>query len=109
MTLLMMYMPDAVRATLELMEAQPERLSVSTSYNLSGLSFSPEDLAAEIALQLPSFKIDYRPDFRQHIAESWPGSIDDQPARNDWGWQPQYDLAQMVNDMLAALQQKSAV
>lgn len=108
-TLPMMYMPDAVRATIELMEANPEHISIRTSYNLSGFSVSPQELAVEIERQLPSFKIEYRPDFRQQIAESWPGSIDDGHARHDWDWRAEYDLEKMVGDMLAHLQQKAPV
>lgn len=103
-TLPMMYMPDAVRATIELMDARTEDISIRTSYNLSALSFSPQELAAEIEKQMPSFKIDYRPDFRQRIAETWPGSIDDRYARKDWGWQPRYDLHSTVYDMIKNLQ-----
>ncbi|GAB4427811.1 MAG: NAD-dependent epimerase/dehydratase family protein [Bacteroidia bacterium] len=96
----MMYMPDAVRATLALMDAPAERLTIRSSYNLSGLSFTPYLLAAEIQKHLPTFRINYEPDFRQAIADSWPESIDDTPARADWGWEPQYDLASMTADML---------
>jgi len=107
-TLPMMYMPDAVRATIELMDADARHLSVRTSYNLSGFSFSPQEVATEITRQLPAFKIDYRPDFRQGIAESWPASIDDRQARHDWDWRPKYDLPEMAKDMLAHLQQTLA-
>lgn len=99
----MMYMSDAIRATLELMDADAERLSVRTSYNLSGLSFTPAEIAAEIAKRIPGFKISYAPDFRQQIAESWPGSIDDSVARRDWGWSPKFDLEAMVDEMLKAI------
>lgn len=99
-TLPMMYMPDALRATIMLMEAPAEALTIHSSYNLSGMSFSPEMLANEIRRHLPGFRISYEPDFRQAIADSWPESIDDTPARADWGWEPAYDLAAMTADML---------
>lgn len=102
-TLPMLYMPDAVRGTIELMEAPRENLQVHKSYNLAGLHFSPRELATEIRQHLPDFTIGYAPDFRQEIADSWPTSIVDLEARRDWGWQPQYDLATMVSDMLAHL------
>jgi len=99
----MMYMPDAIRATIELMEADAKNISVRTSYNLSGMSFSPADIAKEISKHIPEFSISYKPDYRQQIAESWPQSIDDSVARNDWGWKEDYDLAAMTTDMLANL------
>src|SRR6187399_872546 len=91
----MMYMPDAIRATIELMEAPSNKLSVRTSYNLSGMSFSPKEIAAEIRRHMPAFTIDYKPDYRQQIANSWPESIDDSVAREDWGWKPEFDLTRM--------------
>ncbi len=103
-TLPMLYMPDAIRATLEVMHAPAARISVRSSYNLAGMSFAPEEIAAEIQHHRPGFQISYAPDpTRQAIAESWPRSIDDAVARQDWGWQPQYDLAAMTTDMLAHL------
>jgi nucleoside-diphosphate-sugar epimerase len=96
----MLYMPDAIRATLELMEAPANRLSVRTSYNLAGMSFTPAEVAASIRKLMPNFKIAYKPDFRQAIADSWPASIDDSAARNDWGWKPDFDLDAMTKDML---------
>lgn len=96
----MMYMPDAIRATIELMEAPAERISVRTSYNLSSMSFSPGEIAYEIKKHIPEFTISYNPDYRQAIAESWPQSIDDSVARSDWGWKPEYDLPRMTKDML---------
>lgn len=99
----MMYMPDAIRATLELMEAPVEKLSMHYGYNVRAMSFSPEDLAKEIQKHLPDFKISYHPDYRQQIAESWVESMDDSYARNDWGWQEKYDMAAMVKDMLLHL------
>jgi nucleoside-diphosphate-sugar epimerase len=96
----MMYMPDAIRATIELMEAPAEKIKVRSSYNIGGMSFAPKDVAESIQKIIPDFKIDYAPDFRQKIAESWPKSIDDSYARNDWGWKHQYDLDAMTKDML---------
>lgn len=101
----MMYMPDAIRATIELMEAPIEKISVRTSYNISGMSFAPKEIAAEIKKHIPSFTISYKPDYRQAIADSWPGSIDDSVARKDWGWKEEYDLAAMTTDMLQNLKQ----
>ncbi len=96
----MMYMPDAIRGTIELMEAPAEKVKVRSSYNISAISFTPAELAMAIQKQIPGFRIDYAPDFRQKIAESWPESIDDSVARNDWNWKPQYDLMGMTKDML---------
>ena len=96
----MMYMPDALRATLELMEAPAEAVSVRTSYNIAGMSFSPEEIAASIQKHIPNFSIQYQSDYRQAIAESWPQSIDDSVANADWGWKPDFDLDKMTVDML---------
>jgi nucleoside-diphosphate-sugar epimerase len=96
----MMYMPDAIRATIELMEAPVEKITVRTSYNISGVSFSPKEIAAEIKKYLPQFTISYAPDYRQAIATSWPQSIDDSVARRDWGWKPDYNLAALTKDMI---------
>lgn len=96
----MMYMSDAIRATLELMEAPAEQVKERTSYNLAGLSFTPAQLADEIRRHLPQFAVSYAPDFRQAIADSWPSSIDDSAARHDWGWQPKVDLRALVKTML---------
>jgi len=96
----MLYMPDAIRATLELMAAPRERISIRTSYNLAGMSFAPCDLYAAIKKHIPQFEIAYAPDHRQAIAQGWPASIDDRQAREDWGWQPAYNLEQMTVDML---------
>ncbi|MCS6935458.1 MAG: NAD-dependent epimerase/dehydratase family protein [Chitinophagales bacterium] len=96
----MMYMPDAIRGTIELMEAPAERISTRSSYNFSGISFSPAELAAEIKKHIPEFTIQYQPDFRQQIADGWPQSIDDSVAQRDWGWQPAYSLQAIVVDML---------
>lgn len=103
-TLPMMYMPDAIRGTIELMEAPAEKISVRSGYNFAGFSFSPAELAAEIKKTIPDFGISYEPDFRQAIAESWPQSIDDSVARKDWGWKPEYDLERMAQDMLVNIQ-----
>ncbi len=102
----MMYMPDAIKATIELMEAPAEKISVRTSYNISGMSFSPKEIAAEIQKHIPDFTITYKPDYRQNIANSWPQSIDDSTARSDWGWSHEYDLPRMTEDMLKNLQQQ---
>lgn len=99
----MLYMPDAIRATLELMEAPADKLTVRTSYNLSGMSFTPAEITASIQKQVPGFQVSYEPDFRQAIADSWPGSIDDSTARADWGWKPEFDLDGMTRDMLLNL------
>lgn len=96
----MMYMPDAIRATIELMEAPVDKISVRTSYNISGVSFSPKEIADEIKNHLPDFTISYHPDYRQAIAQSWPQSIDDSVARADWGWKPKYDLPALTAEML---------
>ena len=96
----MMYMPDAIRANIELMEADAAKISVRTSYNLSGMSFSPAEIAASIKTYIPDFSVSYKPDYRQHIAESWPQSIDDSVARKDWGWKEDYHLGNMTKDML---------
>jgi nucleoside-diphosphate-sugar epimerase len=99
----MMYMPDAIRATIELMEAPAEKIKTRTSYNLSSMSFSPEEIAAEIKKHIPEFTISYQPDYRQSIANSWPQSIDDSVAREEWGWKHEYDLQKMTADMLENL------
>jgi nucleoside-diphosphate-sugar epimerase len=99
----MMYMPDAIRSTIELMESDAAKINIRTSYNLSGMSFSPKEIAAEIQKHQPNFNIIYKPDSRQDIANSWPQSIDDTVARNDWGWKEEFDLAQMTKDMLENL------
>jgi nucleoside-diphosphate-sugar epimerase len=99
----MMYMPDAIRATLELMNAPANQISVRTSYNVSGMSFSPKEIAASIQEHIPDFTMLYKPDSRQQIADSWPQSIDDTVANKDWGWKPQYDLSLMTKDMLGNL------
>ncbi len=102
----LMYMPDAVEATLQLMQAAPEQIQVRSSYNLAGFSCTPAEIAATIQQHRPDFAVRYAPDFRQCIADAWPHFIDDSAARRDWGWQPQYDLAKMTQDMLAHLDHK---
>lgn len=96
----MMYMPDAIRATIDLMHADADKLTVRSSYNLNGMSFSPKEIANEIKKHIPDFTITYEPDSRQQIADSWPQSIDDTAAQKDWGWKPEYDLSRMTEDML---------
>ncbi len=96
----MMYMPDAIRATIELMEAPAEKIKTRTSYNISAMSFSPKEISASIQRKLPNFSISYAPDFRQQIADGWPQSIDDNEARSHWGWRATYDLDAMTDDML---------
>jgi len=99
----MMYIPDALRATIELMEAPSEAIGERGSYNLAGVSFTPLEIAAAIRRRIPGFTMTCEPDFRQAIAASWPRSIDDGVAQRDWGWRPQYDLQAMVDDMLENL------
>ncbi len=99
-TLPMIYMPDAIRATIELMSAPAEQIHVRSSYNVAGVSFNPRQLGEAIRKRKPEFRIDYRPDHRQAIADSWPHSLDDTYARADWGWKPTIGLQQMVDDML---------
>ena len=96
----MMFMDDAIRATIELMDAPAEKLTIRSSYNLSALSFTPKELVECIRISIPEFKITYTPDFRQAIADSWPASIDDSVARRDWGWSERYDLLNMSTEML---------
>lgn len=102
----MMFMPDAIRATIDLVEAPAEKVKIRSSYNLSGISFDPKGLAAEIKKHIPEFTISYKPDFRQQIAESWPGSIDDAEARADWGWKHEYDISKMTDIMLKEIKKK---
>jgi nucleoside-diphosphate-sugar epimerase len=104
----MMYMPDCLKCTLDLMEAGPDGLKHHANFNVTAMSFTAGELAAEIRKRLPSFICRYEPDFRQAIADSWPASIDDSAARREWGWKPSYDLARMTDDMLAALGRRQA-
>ena len=100
-TLPMIYMPDAIRATIELMDAPVSQIKIRSSYNVAGVSFNPEQLAKAIVHMIPDFKISYKPDSRQAIADSWPQSLDDSKASADWGWKAQIGVEQMVTDMLA--------
>lgn len=100
----MMYMEDAIRATINIMEAPKEQIKIKSSYNLAGISFTPEMIFNEIKKLSPSFQIDYEPDFRQAIADSWPGSIDDSRAQEDWGWKSEYDLVDLAQIMFNNVQ-----
>lgn len=99
----MLYMPDALKATLDIMHAPAEQIKIRSSYNLAGMSFSPAEITAAIKQYIPGFTTEYNPDSRQAIADSWPNSIDDSEARKDWGWQPDFDLDKMTRDMLINL------
>ena len=105
----MMYMPDAIKATMDLMEAEKNNITVRSSYNLAAMSFSPEEIAESIRHHLSDFIINYKPDFRQSIAESWPNSIDDSTARKDWNWQPAFNLEKMTKDILQNLKKRSGL
>ncbi len=107
-TLPMMYMNDAIRGTIQLAETDFSKLKNHSNFNFAGISFSCEELAAEIKKHIPDFRIDYVPDFRQKIADSWPASIDDSSARQQWGWKPEYDLQKMTAEMLLKLREKLA-
>ena len=100
----MIYIDDAVRATIELMESHVSNIKIRTSYNIQGVSFSPKEIAAEIKKRISDFKMVYNPDFREDIAHNWPKSIDVTPAQKDWGWKPKYDLSQITDTMLKALE-----
>ena len=102
----MMYMTDAIRATIELMESPVERVKIRSSYNLAGVSFTPKEIAAEVSKHIPNFEMSYNPDFRQTIADSWPSSIDDSHAQKDWGWELKYDLEKMTSDMMRNLKKQ---
>ncbi len=103
----MMYMPDAIKATIDLMNAASDKINVRSSYNLAAMSFSPSEIVAEIKRHLPEFNAVYHPDFRQEIADSWPDSIDDSAARNDWNWLPGFDLEKMTADILENLKKRA--
>jgi len=105
----MMYIDDAIKGTIDLMEVPGDKLTVRTSYNFSAISFTPEQLAEEVTKQVPGFTCDYQPDHRQKIADSWPQSIDDSQARKDWGWKHEFDLAKMTKAMLDGVRKKIAV
>lgn len=102
----MMYMPDAIRGTIQLSQTEFSKLKHHSNFNFAAISFSCEELANEIKKHIPEFKIEYKPDFRQKIANSWPKSIDDSASRNEWGWKVEYDLAKMTEDMIKNLKQK---
>jgi nucleoside-diphosphate-sugar epimerase len=104
----MMYMPDCIKAAIHLMEANPSRVKCRTSYNVTGMSFSAGELTSEIKRYIPEFECEYKPDFRQKIANSWPMSIDDSVAREEWGWNPTHDLAAMTKDMIEKLTKRFA-
>ena len=99
----MMYMQDAIEATVQIMQADTDKIKIRSSYNLAAMSFTPIEIAAEIRKHIPEFEITYAPDFRQKIADSWPASIDDSEARKDWDWKHQYNLESMTTDMLHQL------
>ncbi|QTE21745.1 NAD-dependent epimerase/dehydratase family protein [Polaribacter cellanae] len=101
----MMYMSDAVNATIQLMQAKKEDVKIRSSYNLAAIDFTPEEIASEIKKHIPNFTISYKPDFRQQIANSWPSSIDDSKARKDWNWKHEFDLSSMTIDILKNLKQ----
>lgn len=102
----MMFMDDAIQATIQLMQASPDNISIRSSYNLAAISFTPEEIALEIKKHIPEFKITYTPDFRQEIANSWPKSIDDTLARKDWNWKHTFDLEKMTTEMITQLKKK---
>ena len=99
----MMYMDDAIKATIGIMEAPLEKIKIRTSYNVSSLHFTPKELEQEIHKHIPGFKVNYTPDERDELAKGWPKSIDDVHARKDWGWEPNFDLSQMVSDIILNL------
>ena len=103
----MIYIDDAIRAIVELMEAPPQKISIRSSYNVSGISCSPKEIYEEIKKHIPEFKINYSPDFRQNIAATFPESVDDSTAQNDWNWTPQYDLAKIVEEMIGHLKKNN--
>jgi nucleoside-diphosphate-sugar epimerase len=102
----MMFMEDAIDNTIKLMETDPEKLSLRSAYNMAGISFSPKELAQEIKKHKPEFKITYKPDFRQAIADTWPASIDDSIAKNDWGLSIKYDIKKLTETMLEKVAEK---
>ena len=102
----MMFMDDAIKNTIKLMQADPKRLSLRSAYNMAGISFAPKQVAAEIKKHIPEFTISYKPDFRQPIADSWPASIDDSIARADWGLKTTYDIEKLTSTMLEKIREK---
>jgi nucleoside-diphosphate-sugar epimerase len=105
----MMYMQDAIRATIELMEAPTEQVKIRSSYNLAGISFTPKQIAEKVSKHIPNFEITYNADFRQFIADSWPSSIDDSHAKKDWGWEAKYDLEKITADMMKNLKKQYTI
>lgn len=105
----MLYMPDALRATIQLMDAPASQIKIRSSYNVAGMSFTPDQIAKSIRKEIPGFEISYAPDYRQKIADSWPKSIDDGTARMDWGWKPEFDLQAMTGDMLTNLRTMKSI
>jgi nucleoside-diphosphate-sugar epimerase len=101
----MMYMDDAIKATIGIMQAPAEQIKIRSSYNLSAMSFTPKEIAEEIKKHFPDFTIDYAPDFRQKIADSWPASIDDSRAREDWGWKNDFNMDNMTIEMISKLKE----
>ncbi len=104
----MMYMSDAIKATIDIMQAPSDQIKIRSSYNISAMSFNPAEIAVEISKHIPAFQISYAPDFRQEIANDWPASIDDSLAREHWNWKNDYDLAGMTSDMLENLKRQKA-
>ena len=103
----MMYMPDAIRATLMIMEASPRKVTFHMGHNLAAMSFSAGDLAKEIKKHIPGFTCEFVPDFRQKIADSWPQSVDDSLARREWGWKPKYNISAMTKEMIKELKSRA--
>ena len=102
----MLYMPDCIKGTIDFMDADPSKIKIRTSYNMGGLDFTAEELASEIKKHIPELTVDYKQDYRQQIADSWPMSIDDSTARGDWGWKPSFDLQTMTRDMIEKLSKR---
>ena len=102
----MMYMPDALKAIVDLMEAPVENLKHHSDFNVGSMSFSAMEIAAEIKKHIPELEVTYKPDFRQAIADSWPKSLDDSAAREEWGWSPSHDIASMTEDMIEKLSKR---
>ena len=102
-------MSDAIRATIQLMEAPAEQIKIRSSYNLAGISFTPKQIAEEVSKHIPNFEMTYNTDFRQVIADSWPSSIDDSHAKKDWGWEAKYDLEKITSDMMKNLKKQYTI
>ena len=102
----MLYMDDAIKATVDLMHADADKVKIRSSYNLAGVSFTPKEITESIKKEIPDFEISYEPDFRQEIANSWPGSISDQEARDDWNWSHSFDLDAITKDMIKNLKDR---